>query len=436
MHQVQFDNNYGSADLLTILALWHELVSEWHPGEGDPMRATIPRGAAHASLATYLRTGKDATPRSSARACRFDVMLRLASRRVDTKHATAAFFERGENGRWFERTRGQARNSRRVIECVRLTEAGVTAWETAGAAQEQAIASARALLESDMESDDVIVALLPEPAPTSAPPGRAVAQDADRRAHLETLVRRIHEEPYQPVYRRKPFGAPVTGWDARLRAYFWPSPAQGYAATCKEVAEIENTAHGLAEALLSNRGWSEADGAAAIALAHAIFAWGSVPQDPDTVTAASVEQVFRAALVDDAASKANMNSGWTKVAAFATAHGEGGVAYRPQVIWDSRVAASITSRLDAQLPDGVLPASLFPGVGTVPGRGGTRPRKLSRSWPSGYRTWAGQVAGSAVVREIRDILNAGGYPSMPLPEGGTGPWTTRGVEMVLFMDGY
>lgn len=429
MHQVQFDKYYGSADLLSILALWHELVGEWRPQQ-DPMRATIPRGPAKDKLATYLRSGE--------RACRFDVILRLASGRVDTMHATAPFFCRGENGRWFAQVREQASDSRRVIECVRLTEAAIAAWDASAEAREQAIAGARALLESDIESEGMIVALLPErePQPPAPVPAGEVLAGADRRAHLEALVRRIQEEPYQPVFRRKPFGTQVTGWDARLLAHFWPGPDQGYARTCAAVDALAEQAQGLALALGWNGRWNEDEGAAAVELAHAIFKWGGVPQDPATVTPESVQQVFEAALADDAASKANMNSGWTKLAAFVTAHGEGDAAFRPQVIWDSRVAASITSRLDAQLPEGIRPASLFPGVGTVPGRGGTRPRKLSRSWPSGYRTWAGQVAGSALVRELRDILNGGGYPDMPLPEGGAGPWTTRGVEMVLFMDGY
>jgi hypothetical protein len=39
---------------------------------------------------------------------------------------------------------------------------------------------------------------------------------------------------------------------------------------------------------------------------------------------------------------------------------------------------------------------------------------------------------------MRDVLNdpSRAYPKMPLPAGADGLWTTRGVEMVLFMDGY
>ena len=439
--QVLFDRPYGSADLHLVLALWHELVSEWHPTE-DPMHATIPRGAALETLARYLRSDAEPEARRAAahKACRFDVMLRLASGRVNTMHATDAFFTHGENASWFVPSKASARDSARIVQCVRLTEAAIAAWEASAPIRAAAIASARALLESDIDTEGDSIGMMPE---QDVPAGRVAIHPsllpagADRKTHLEALVRRIQEEVYQPVYRRKPFGAPVTGWDARLRAYFWPTPDQGYAQTCAALEGIVSQARTLAKALSSNgNGWSAPEQAAAVALAHAIFKWGGVPQDPATVTPHSVEQVFRAAMANDGKATANMNSGWTKLAAFASDHyEEDGVRY-PQVIWDSRVAAALVSRLDVQLSEGESPSGLFPGVGTVPGRGGTRPRALLRRWPSAYRSWAGQVAGSALVREVRDILNGGGYPGMPLPEGGAGPWTTRGVEMVLFMDGY
>ena len=44
-----------------------------------------------------------------------------------------------------------------------------------------------------------------------------------------------------------------------------------------------------------------------------------------------------------------MNSGWTKVAAFASAHLESVPGRHPQVIFDSRVATAILSRLDSLL---------------------------------------------------------------------------------------
>ena len=133
-----------------------------------------------------------------------------------------------------------------------------------------------------------------------------------------------------------------------------------------------------------------------------------------------------------------MNSGWTKVAALATAFLEGEPDRAPHVIWDSRVSTSIVWRFDRMLaatPD-VDPRRPFPGLGVIGGRGGTRPRCLKLRWAHPYGRWWGQEAGSAIVREIRDVLNEGALGWMPLPDGGEGRWTIRGVESVLFMDGY
>lgn len=440
MLQVQLARN-KHADLFLIMALWQELTSEWYPNEPDPLQASMVRGHVKDVMAAYLNSANwPHIPRShAARACRFETVLRLASG-IDGMHAIAEFFTRGENGKWFVSLEGQGRmNPARVA----LTNEALAAWHSSDSARLRAVTGARALLESDVESGGIIVSLLPtaydkaQAQDRPAPAGLALPGAGNRHDHLEALVQRIHDEPYQPAYWKKPFGVPVVGWDARLKAYFWPHPSQGYSQSALGTVDFADAVRGLAEALAGDGHWNEVQQVKAIHLANAIFGWGKVPQDEDEVTPSNIEQVFRAALANDAAARAKMNSGWTKVAAFATAHLEGDGQQHPQVIWDSRVATAIVSRLDAQLGKDATPASLFPGVGTVPGRGGTRPRALARQWPSGYRSWSGQVAGSAVVREMRDILNRGNdYPKMPLPDGGEGAWTTRGVEMVLFMDGY
>jgi hypothetical protein len=155
-------------------------------------------------------------------------------------------------------------------------------------------------------------------------------------------------------------------------------------------------------------------------------------------SAETVETVFRRALGVGGGEGAPMNSGWTKVAAMATAFLEGEVDRAPHVIWDSRVSTSIVWRLDRRLAEtqGVDARRLFPSLGVVGGRGGTRPRRLKFRWAHPYGRWWGQEAGSTMAREIRDVLNQGGHGWMPLPEGGEGKWTIRGVESVLFMDGY
>jgi hypothetical protein len=126
------------------------------------------------------------------------------------------------------------------------------------------------------------------------------------------------------------------------------------------------------------------------------------------------------------------------VAAMATAFLEGERDRAPHVIWDSRVSTAIVWRLDRMLAEtrGVEPKRSFPGLGIVGGRGGTRPRVLRLRWAHPYGRWWGQEAGTSVVREMRDVLNEGAHGLMPLPEGGEGRWTVRGVESALFMDGY
>lgn len=247
---------------------------------------------------------------------------------------------------------------------------------------------------------------------------------------------------YQPMYRLRRVGDPVRGWPERLQAYFWPAPWVGYGATEAGLHKIRLSARSLACAVEGQRPWTAMEARAAVELANEVFQWGKVRQSD--VTEASVRKVFENALANETLHPhAPMNSGWTKLAAFATEHLEVRADGRPQVIWDSRVACALIWRLDSLMVDAGIktPTDLFQGIGKVPGRGGTRTeryRALKLSWPNGYQRWDTQFAASALVRELRDILNADPtrYGSMPLPIGGTGAWTVRGVEMVLFGDGY
>jgi hypothetical protein len=436
--QVQFAGK-RSADLMFVLAIWHELMSAWHSEIPTPMEALMRLRHAKESLAALLKAdGQAEAPREIAeRACSFDVVLRLGSGLLNTMHADRQFFTRSDNGRWFTRIEMPDTG----FAGARLTDAALAAWTGASVDhREDALEEARRLLESDIESGGVIVRLLPSNVPVPGIPTHAEAVSADgeptdRKGYLMALVRQIHAETFQPVYRKRIVGPAVIGWEARLRAYFWPGPHCGYRETLTAMQTLTEESGKLAQALIEHRCWSNEEQTQAVRLAHEVFKWGGVPQDPDTVTPSTVQAVYEAALCDDANAQANMNSGWTKVAAFATAGLEKIEDGRPQAIWDSRVATAVICRLERVVPANVDIAQLFPGVGTVPGRGGTRPREQARKWPSGYRTWRGQVAGSRVVREIRDILNEKSY-GLPEFEGGPSKWTTRDVEMVLFMDGY
>ncbi|MEX2535044.1 MAG: hypothetical protein WD273_05530 [Trueperaceae bacterium] len=167
----------------------------------------------------------------------------------------------------------------------------------------------------------------------------------------------------------------------------------------------------MSERLESGQVWSDREWCEALELAEKILRWGRVPQR--NYDACTVEAVFQCALTGNLLDDARMNSGWTKVAAFATAHREDDNELYPHTIWDSRVSTSVVSRLDDLLAaDGVDdPRELFPGVGIVPGRGGRRERlELELRWPNVYRRWSGHFAGSALVKELRDLLNEGEVP--------------------------
>ena len=259
---------------------------------------------------------------------------------------------------------------------------------------------------------------------------------------IRALVAQLHTEPFQAHHRRRSIGHIVTGWPERLERYFWPTPSDDLAATEHAIAPWFERAGTLAAILDCGGTWSADERDEVTQLADGMLDWGRVPQR-NGVTPNLVQAVVQRALGRRVEPEPPMNSGWTKVAALATAFLEGHGERHPHVIWDSRVSTSLISRLDTLMVNAGEddPSGLFPGIGTVPGRGGTRATaplttRLHLRWPNGYGSWRTQDAGSVLVREIRDVLNTDGYPCMPARDGASLLWTIRGVESVLFMDGY
>ena len=252
----------------------------------------------------------------------------------------------------------------------------------------------------------------------------------DRQILIAHLVEWIEIDPFSQFYRLREYGAPVAGWNARLSAYFWPSPQNGFAKAMDDLARLTRLGQRVAQA---QRPWDEATALEAVAFAKEVLKWGGVPQR--SVTPVIVDAVIQAALTRHAGT-APMNSGWTKVAAFATAYLE--EEGRATAIWDSRVSWSLVRRIDHLLACAgwkQVPVWL-PDLGKVGGRGGTRWSKpLSLRWPIGYANWPAHFAATALVSDIRDYLNSSGRTA-PSVSGGSTAWTTRTVEMVLFMDGY
>jgi hypothetical protein len=222
-------------------------------------------------------------------------------------------------------------------------------------------------------------------------------------------------------------------WADRLADYLWQG--KDFQATQLGLESILWRGSVFARLADLRQPWSPEDKAQAVSWAQEVFTWGGTRQR-NPVTDVKVHQTLENAVSNCIRHPgAPMNSGYTKLASFATDHREDVPGGIPQVINDSRVATSLTHRLDTILQKkGILPSSVFPELGTVNvGRGGTRPRQLALAWPTAYGSWKGQFAATQVVMAIRDILNADleSYP----PEQSS-RWTVRMVEAVLFMDGY
>lgn len=453
MNKIVLPHTNERVDLDLLLAVCDELTHEWR-NSSLISASSVPMPIYHAakSLDARLLTNPEY-------AYSFDMACRRVSSQRNMMHATNLFFR--ANAEWFQRVPfanglSTTTGARRTVQCVQFTERCMNYWKSLSSEQRaHAQIRAEALLNADVDETVVNITMRRGDLPIS-PIGSAgilnqsntispvlpeVTRQERRHEIINALVAEIQDAPFQAMYRKKATGtAAVWGWDNRLRAYHWPSPSFGYEETCSGLDKLMGTGEALARALQESGGWNASEEALAVQFAKDVFGWGGVPQDPATITAANVLEVFVDALAENRNSKALMNSGWTKVAAFATAFLEDLDGGKPQVIWDSRVASALIGRLDGLMPAGVHDSvrAIFPDIGTVPGRGGSRPKAFSMPWPLGYQRWATQVSGSALVREIRDILNNRKdlYPLMPLPAEKVGKWTTRGVEMVLFMDGY
>ncbi len=334
------------------------------------------------------------------------------------------------------------------MPAVRLTEKSLGFWNRRTfIEQDQWKNFAEARIQADIEttSDDPVIiddAGIEVIGAHIYPPFLPEKSSSDE-VFIKALVQWIDEEPYQPMYQRKALGEAVSSWNERLQSFFWPKPRTGYAEFSVAATPMTYYSSVLASRVESATEWTQTEKEYAVRVANEIFNLMGMPQRE--VSHENVRAVFKAALAEDEKATAKMNCGWSYLAAFATAHLERKKDRLPQAGWNSRVSASVVTRLDFLFSEaGVVELEgRFPGIGLTPGWGGTRPREYDLNWPSGYRDWTSHLAGSRLIRSIRDILNAETdvkgrlkYRPMPLLGGDRGPWTCRGVELVLFGDGY
>ncbi|WP_156398864.1 hypothetical protein [Methylobacterium sp. Leaf469] len=234
-----------------------------------------------------------------------------------------------------------------------------------------------------------------------------------------------------------------------MTAYHWDG--DGYQDLATRLAPILADSLHLAQSLTERLSWTPDEQRLAVDLTHRVFTWGRV-RSRSPIDASHVQAVFAAALeaaglpYGPNAVEAPWSSGWTKVAAFATAHldHDAHTVGPPQVIWDSRVANAIRKLVDAgeaQLPAPVT-AQLKAELRQIHGRGGERHGlKLTGGWAFAHtrsQKWTAQRAGSRLIGELRDALNAAPerFGKMPGSTHPDGRWTSWGVGVALFVEGY
>ena len=334
------------------------------------------------------------------------------------------------------------------IDAARLTDQALDYWDSLTYNEQDLYLNfAEARIQADIESpsdencilddggveiigDDIYPPIIPD-------------KDASDDEFIRALVAWIDEDPFQPLYQRQPVGEAVSSWHDRLMAFFWPKPRTGYLEYTYSASPLVYRAGLLMDLVASGAEWTRDDKVLAEKTASEVFMFTGMPQRE--VTWQNVQAVLKTALDQDYKSTAKMNSGWVYLASLATSSCEGKPDALPLISWNSRCSSSLISRLDFLLVEAGIDklGDRFPHIGTVPGWGGTRPRTYSLNWPSGYRSWPTVFEAGKLVQKIVHFLNTETdksgklkYRQMPLAGGETVPWTSRGVQLVLFFDGY
>lgn len=223
---------------------------------------------------------------------------------------------------------------------------------------------------------------------------------------------------------------PITGWGARLGAYFWPKLENDWNSNQITLQAMYYEAETINQDLHVNNAVAQVR---LSKLFDNVCSWGGVnrPDIGDTELVDHVIQALAAIDLNETPERSlKINSAWTKLYAM----------LRPDlcVIFDSRVATSLIAALDPyiDLLKGDIRFDAYKSLGTVQqGRGGTRPRTFSDTWNNGYQKWNAQLAANKLCCDIRDYLNMHIVRDDFAKQDNT-EWTLREVEAVLFMDGY
>lgn len=242
----------------------------------------------------------------------------------------------------------------------------------------------------------------------------------------EFICRYLNQTPFQYYFKKQSIKhpkKPALGLARRLNAYFWPNLSVSWQ---QSQALLDGF---IAEFNAIELKQEHTDNAAELlTLFEKVCKWGGVNLPAITASELKIQVFSVLNAIDNGAlpdSRFKINSAYTKLYAIA----------RPDsfVIFDSRVAAALTSIMDSAY-DSLTQLHDWPkyqNLGFVNGRGGSRPRLLKHTWKNGYQQWPAQIAANKLCLDIVAFIN-----KTPELYGFERPISLRELEAILFMEGY
>lgn len=222
-------------------------------------------------------------------------------------------------------------------------------------------------------------------------------------------------------------GSPAIGWTERLKSYRWPSLGDGW-----ETNNQKNTAFRLQLQELDMENIQQAQNAKKL---HDMFFqicfWNHLvmPENNPGILAREVQEVVYRLQENEIPVGFRINVAWNKLYAL--------LLPDKFAMYDSRISTALLSILDPFM--NVICKTLvwekYNFLGSIPGRGGSRPRKFSWKWKNGYGNWKSQISANRLLLDIQTRLNSEEEKHKPL-SGNHRHWTLREIEAVLFMHGY
>ncbi len=241
--------------------------------------------------------------------------------------------------------------------------------------------------------------------------------------YIASLPFQLYEKNMETIFPDHP----AMGWTERLKSYRWPTLNEGW-----ETNHSQYTAFRFQLQDLHIGSIQEPHNARKLQdIFFQICFWNHIPlpENNSAILAREVQEVICRLQENEIPVGYRINVAWSKLYAL--------LLPENFVFYDSRISTALLSILDPYM--NVISRTeiweKYNFLGSIPGRGGTRPRKYSWKWKNGYGNWKTQISANRLLLDIQSRLNSEEGKNNPL-SGNQRNWTLHESESVLFMQGY